>query len=299
MKILFVSNLYPSTIDPGMASYNRQLVEALARQAEIRVVAPVAWFPGQRILRGRTLPPKNETLGGIRVTHPRFFYTPGVLIHHHWRFYRTSVAQHLRRVIAEFAPDHVVAGFLYPDGAAVLSLCQTMGIPCSVRVNGSDFRLRMTQPRFKPKVLEVLRSAETVVCPGQALQRDILAAGIEPSKVFAFNNGVNHDLFRILPMTEAIEALLATGNTATTKAIKRIKAGSQAVLYVGHLRHIKGADRMVRAFQSFGQLPQGKEATLVVIGHGRMLTQLKREVEDCGMSERVFFVGDRPHAEVA
>lgn len=299
MKILFVSNLFPSAVAPGMASYNRQLMAALAMRADVRVVAPVAWFPAQRILRGRRLPPKSETLAGIPVTHPRFFYTPGVLIHQHWRFYRASVARHLRRVIAEFAPDHVVAGFLYPDGAAVLSLCQAMGIPCTVRVNGSDFRLRMTQPRFRHQVLRVLHSAEAVFCPGQALKRDILAAGTERSRIFAFNNGVDHGLFKVQPKAEAMDRLLATGSAITAKVMDRLKGGAQAVLYVGHLRHVKGTDRMLHAFQTFGRTPEGEKAVLVVIGHGNMLVQLKREAELCGMGERICFIGDRPHAEVA
>ena len=340
MKILFVSNLYPNRVSPGTAPYNRQLMVALAKSAEVRVMAPFAWFPGQQRLRGRLLPPREETIDNIQVTHPRCFYTPGMLIHHHWRLYRASVACHMRRVLAAFAPDHVIAGFLYPDGAAVLSLCRGWGIPCAVRVNGSDFRLRITQPRFREIVLDTLRSASTVFCPGQALRRDIMAAATDASKVFAFDNGVDHAVFKMRDRDLALHRIAeecgcmgiwesgsAEGGPAEdgantqaphsdqsshglrstayalrsqiTQAITRLHCGARCVLCVGHLRQVKGPDRLVRAFCALARQGGAEDTVLVMVGHGDMTTRLKHEVEKDGMGDRVFFVGNRTHREVA
>jgi glycosyltransferase involved in cell wall biosynthesis len=254
MSVLFISNLYPSSVEPGAASYNRQLIAALAGRTAVRVIAPVFWFPGQRLLRGRRMPPRRETLDGMDVTHPRVLYTPGMAIHHHWRLYRLSIARHLRRVLNEFRPDRVMAGFLYPDAAAVLPLCERWGVPCAVRVNGSDFRLRMQQPRFRELVLDTLRRADRVYCPGHALRRDILAEGIAPEQVVAFDNGVDHARFRPRSREEALDSLqnqLAHW-PSSSYALARLREGARCVLYVGHLRHVKGPDRLVAAWARIG-----------------------------------------------
>ena len=225
------------------------------------MIAPIFWFPAMRLFGRAAMPPAAEMLGGIPVTHPRMFYTPGIMIRHHWRMYRASLRRHLDQVVRDFRPDHVIAGFAYPDGAAVGALCGEAGIPWSVRVNGSDFRIRIRQAGFREMVLEVLREARWVFCPGSALKRDIAAAGIDAAKIVAFENGVDGESFKFRARDEALSLLSSIAPTSefnvrsSTHASPKRFAGqafdvlpSSSLLFVGNLLPVKGPDIMLEAF---------------------------------------------------
>jgi len=306
LRILFVSSLFPSSVEPGRAPYNRQLIAAIARRAEVRVIAPVPWFPGQRLLRRRVLPPETETLDGLLVSHPRAFYTPGCLIHKHWRWYQKTVRAHLKETIAAYRPDHIIVGFAYPDGVAVGPLCREWGVPYSIRVNGSDFRLRIKQPRFRGLVLSALRDTRLLFCPGQALKRDMAAAGIDNEKIVAFQNGINPDLFRYRTRDESVAALRATGAWP-----KDLSTDTRFVLFAGHLEWVKGADRLLRAWAILYEawrrecetrldapLSRARPKLLIVgrVGGGKRLRRLARQL---AIADGVRFLGERPHAEIA
>lgn len=294
MKIAFVSSLYPNEVEPGLAPYNRQLVAALAGQASVRVMAPVFWFPGLARLRKRPLPPVSGSMDGVPVTYPRVFYTPGIMIQHHWLTYRFTVASPLKQLFAAWRPDLVIASFIYPDAAAVVSLCNDAGIPCAAMVLGSDFRIRTTQPRFRDVVMRTLCAASAVICPGQALKRDMAAAGIPDDKIIAFDNGVDHSLFRVRPKEDALKTLESEGGGKVAEVVARLRAGARCVLYVGHLKTVKGADRMVNLWRQWS----GEDAILVMAGHGDLLPVLRQMAESAGIGGKICFLGDRPHREI-
>lgn len=256
MKLLFVSQLYPSSASPQKASYNRQLMLAMARQAEIRIVAPVEWFPWQECLRGRVLPPTEEPLDGLHISHPRVFYTPGFMIYKHWWMYRRSISAHFKAVVEEFRPDHIIIGFVYPDGVAVAALCRELGIPYSLLVLGSDFRIRTRQEKFKSVVMSALREAPLVLCPGNALKRDMAAAGIDGRKIVAFNNGVNVDLFRFRTRKEALEEWSVVRQSSVSSEAAstwlpstfHLPPSTRLCLFVGNLVPVKGPDLLLEAW---------------------------------------------------
>jgi len=207
-----------------------------------------------------------------------------------------------------------------------------MGLPCSIRVNGSDFRVRTRQAAFRDIVMDTLRGAETVFCPGQALRRDMIAAGVNERRIVAFNNGVNRDVFRCRPCDGE-------------------GTGAGVVLFVGHLAHVKGPDLLLHAwarmrgshvsgfgFQkgsgedvargelsaSFGQFPRGTQRPcaesgvpdsepgfstgpgspetsrrLLLIGDGPMRRGLEKLAGRLGIEDSVVFLGARSQEAVA
>jgi len=277
MRFLFVSTLYPGSTQPTRATYSRSLMLALRELGhEVRVIAPVFRMP----VSGRgNLPPLAELLDGIPVLHPRIAYVPGLFTRWNHRLYRRAVRRCFAEMLAEFRPDHVSIGFAFPDGAAMLKLCEEAArttalaqidkvdqvdqaegdhnkaqtpqegaektasgagrlgpqdsdqgreswivnrvsnteqsspsafipppssfIPppsaftYSLQVLGSDFRMRIQQPRFRKLVMDAIARAPLIFCPGQALKRDMIAAGIAAEKIVPFNNGVDHNLFHL------------------------------------------------------------------------------------------------------
>jgi len=174
MNLILISTLYPSSAEPTRATYNRSLMTALARQGhDVTVIAPVMWCPlVDSLLRRRRCPPGEEVLDGISVLHPRVFYTPGMWIDRHYLSYRRTVRrQLLSRLSAPSAAPreekHVMLGFVYPDGVAMAPVCREFGVPYSVAVLGSDFRMRTKQPQFREMVMQCLHEAPLVFCPGR------------------------------------------------------------------------------------------------------------------------------------
>ena len=291
MRLLFISNLYPSSAEPQRASFNLHLMKALSCCAEIRVVAPYYWFPGIHLLCGKKIPPPKECIEGIDVTHPRVFYTPGLFIDKHWRMYAGSVRSHLEQVVREFNPDEIMAGFAYPDGLAILSVCRKLGRKCSIRVNGSDFRLRIRQAKFRNLVLRALTEASQVFCHGEALKRDMVKEGIDSGKIVAFENGVDQDLFRYKEK-EAARRELEPYLSADLRRCMQMEA-KNVILFVGNLVAVKGINIAVEAMQYMvGDV-------LVVIGDGPMRKMLQKTISRLGLTERVFFAGVRSQKEIA
>ena len=276
-KLLFVSRLFPNAANPNAAAYNRQLLSALVAQGiEVRAIAPVPWYARHGI-------PDRETVAGIPTEHPTLFYPPGFLRRTHAHGYRWSVRGCFKRLTAEWRPDHVMLGFLWPDAVALAEMCRISGLAWSVRVNGSDFRARIRQPFFREQVLKTLQAAPHVFCPSQTLKRDMVAAGIEANKIVAFDNGVDPDLFFAPPP-----------DPGTGRPPQRT-----GILYVGHLKVGKGVDRLIRAWSRLPEPEQRALGGLTLVGAGPDRKRLDRLARQSGGSGTIVFKGECRHDKVA
>ena len=242
MKLLFVSNLFPSAIEPDRASYNRQLMGAIARNHDVRIIAPVYRPYGSGMLR-RAAPAYLETHAGFSIVHPRVRYIPRFRVSRHWSNYQRDVREAFRSVVGEFEPDHIMLGFLYPDAVACAEFAELSGRSWSVRVNGSDFRLRYPDPVFRPMIERVLSRAPHVFCSGENLADEIAESGVDRSRITPIINGVDRSLF-------------APGELAR----------EHHFLYVGNLAPVKGVDDLVRAFA--GLLSRYPDLRLKIVGTG-------------------------------
>jgi len=81
MKILTLTSLFPNSIQPIHGIFVKARVEALARLAYVKVVAPVPWGPRfMPIKRYRPYAriPSVEYQNGLVVYHPRFLIIPKI-----------------------------------------------------------------------------------------------------------------------------------------------------------------------------------------------------------------------------
>ncbi|MDT8390811.1 MAG: hypothetical protein RRC34_09930 [Lentisphaeria bacterium] len=101
MRFLFISTLFPNSVNPTRALYNLRHLTALRTLGHsVDIIAPVPWFPGLSLL-GRAYPPKHERYEGFEVSHPRFVAPPRTWVHKHHLFYRRAVAPVLEAWIRE------------------------------------------------------------------------------------------------------------------------------------------------------------------------------------------------------
>ena len=80
MRILVVTNLYPNSLEPERAPFNRYLVRALAARHPVHVISPIAWTDELAARSRGSIPRERRVIcDGIVVDHPRYWFTPKVM----------------------------------------------------------------------------------------------------------------------------------------------------------------------------------------------------------------------------
>src|SRR5688500_9991689 len=126
LRVLIVTNLFPSNADPNYAPFNRHQFAALGKIADVEVLNVVPWRFG-KFYGGRSSSDvvREETIDGLPVWHPRFPSIPGVPALNAG-FVALSIfpAVVRRRIKNQF--DVLLAAYAYPDGCAGVMLAQLM-----------------------------------------------------------------------------------------------------------------------------------------------------------------------------
>jgi glycosyltransferase involved in cell wall biosynthesis len=285
MRVLVIAKLFPNRARPLADPFNRQQFAALARIAEIEVVAPLPWFPGARAFArwsdaGLTASvPLRDEVEGMIVHHPRILHLPRVGHPVSGVMAALSLLPLVRRFRGRL--DVVLGSWAYPHGVAAVALSRYLGVASAVKVHGSDINVvsEMIGPRQNLQL--VLPHADRVVAVSRALARKVEALGVDPARIDVVYNGVNTEIFHV------------RDRAAARRELKRA-ADEQLVLYVGWLNETKGVFELAEAFEQVARtLPR---ISLVMIGEGPARAQLERRA---GLAGRVTFTGGLPLSEVA
>src|ERR1043165_6732300 len=181
LRVLAITKIFPNAVEPLSAPFNRQQFAALARRCELHVMATLPWFPGAGLLArwssaGKLAKvPRRETIAGIDVTHPRTLFVPR-LAHAAWGpMYAASIAP---GVLAYRGKVEVVLGsWAYPDGFAAVIAAKLLGVPCVVKLHGSDINVVAKLPGPRRLTGWALPRAERVVAVSRALADEVVALG--------------------------------------------------------------------------------------------------------------------------
>lgn len=285
MRVLAITKIFPNAAEPLAAPFNRQQFAALSRRCALDVMATIPWFPGAGLVarwssagKLARVPPV-ERIDGVDVTHPRTLFVPR-LAHVTWGpLYAASIAPAIARYRGQV--DLVLGSWAYPDGFAAVVAARLLGVPCVVKLHGSDINAIARRPGPRRMLRWMLPQATRVVAVSRALADEAIALGVPPARVAIVMNGVDAELF-----------------TPRDRAAARAELGAPAgplALYVGNLKPEKGVLDLAEAWTAVQRaLPR---ATLVVVGAGPARDALAARVAPLG--ERVQLVGSRPLAQVA
>lgn len=283
MRILALTNLYPSPIQPHRASFNRHQFRLLAQQHAVRVIAPTLWLDEWNIQRkqGLRMPPGRQVQNdGLRVDHPRYWYTPKFMRGLYGHFFRESVRPAFRRAVAEFAPDIVFAPWAYPDGWAATELARSHGLPAVIQVHGSDLRqLDQFAGRLRG-TRNALRQADGVIAVSTDLAQRAVELGAAAGSVRVIIDGVDKNVFH-------------PGDRAAARQKLGMAQGQRHLLFVGNLVPVKGLDVLL---QACARLPAAdSDWHLHLVGDGSERRSLARLAESLGIANRVSFHGSIAH----
>jgi glycosyltransferase involved in cell wall biosynthesis len=277
LRVLAITKIFPNAVEPLSAPFNRQQFAALAKRCHLEVMATVPWFPGAGLLSkwssaGKLAQvPDREVIEGIEVSHPRTLFVPR-LAHATWGpLYAASIAPALRGLRGKF--DVVLGSWAYPDGFAAVIAARLLGVPCVVKLHGSDINIIAKIPGPRRLSAWALPQAAKVVAVSRALAEEVAALGVPRDKIAVVMNGVDASLFH-------------PRDRAAARAELGLPDGPLA-LYVGNLKAEKGVLDLAAAWKD---VPTG---TLAIIGGGPAKGELEQAI-----GERVKLVGPQPLASI-
>jgi PEP-CTERM/exosortase A-associated glycosyltransferase len=205
----------------------------------------------------------------------------------------TTLRQRLREVIAAFAPDILHAHSPSLDGLATMFAARQYRLPFvyELRALWEDAAvdhgtMREGSPQYAAsRWLEtaVLRRADAIVTICEGLRREIVARGIEASRVTVVPNAVDLEAF--------------AGGAADPELVNRLALGGCRVLgFIGSFYAYEGVALLLDALPLIrARWPNTK---LLLVGGGYQEKALQRRVADEGLAEHVIFTGRVPHNRV-
>lgn len=281
MRILTFTTLYPNAATPHHGVFVENRLRAFLRHsgADLRVVAPVPWFPVDAAWAGRyavyARAPRDEIRHGVPVSHPRYVVPPKIGM--------TFAVESLTRCFDRAADEILASGwdfdlidahYFYPDGVAAARVAKRLGKPLVVTARGTDINLL---PRYRAQrgmILETARQADGIVAVAAALKSELVVLGADSEKIRVLRNGVDLEQFRPLDRKRLRDAAGLTG---------------PVIASVGHLVERKGHHLVIEAMREIAG------ATLLIAGEGEEKAALMRLAAACGVAARTRFLGRVPH----
>jgi glycosyltransferase involved in cell wall biosynthesis len=285
MRILSLSTVFPNPSEPGLGIFVERRLQAMAKKADIQVIAPIAPCdydnPRRRLFGFRSVPFRRKQ-GRLEVYHPAWVYLPGnrftngVLL-------GVQLAPLLRRLRREFPFERIDAHFAHPDGVAAAVL--TLFFPCPFTITMRGNELVNARFRFRRTLMSwALRRANLVFALSNDLAQLARDLGVHPQVIRRVRNGVDPSLY--------------TARSAPSDGLRK----PAVIVSIGRLVESKGHQYTIKAVA--GLRARGIDVDLRILGEegrgaGGCSAQLRSLVEGLRVGEHVQFLGWRPPAEVA
>ena len=288
MKILVVTSVFPNPAQPTLGVFVRERMFKVAQHCELKVVAPVPWFPFINLVKKGYRPnvPYLEIQGGIEVYHPRFFNIPRFFKFLDGFFFFLSTVATMRKVRKEFDFDLIDAHFAYPDGMGAILLGKVFKKPVIITIRGTIRKLSRF-PLIRRQIRYALNNAAKIFTVCNDLKNAVVELGISPEKVVVVPNGVDIDKFR------PVDRFVARREFG-------LPMDSKVLISVGGLVERKGFHRIIAALPEIRKtIPQ---VMYIIVGgpsvEGNNEPKLRRLVAELELQDAVLFAGPQPHAKL-
>ena len=288
MRVLTFTALYPNKINPLQGIFIQQRVRHLALRPgnSVEVIAPIPYFPGwMPIDRWRQFSriPREETIEGLRIHHPRYPFLPGISMPAHGMLMYLASLPLARRLQRERQFDCIDAHFVYPDGFAAVRLGRKLGLPVVVSARGSDINLYPSFRFIRPMLRWTLTHAAGAIAVSADLRDKMIALGTPERKVTVISNGIDAERFRPIDAKSARKQL-------------GLPEEGPILVSVGSLIESKGHHLLIAAVAKLRD--RFPKLSLHVIGEGVYRAKLEELVHEKQLKNRVFLAGDLPNEEL-
>lgn len=274
LRLLTLTCLYPSAARPRHGIFVETRLRKLVATGEstAEVIAPVPWFPSTSPRFGSyaafAATPASEERHGLRVRYPRYPMIPRIGPYlQPWGLERAFMSALRAGGGASERFDLVDTHYFYPDAVAAVNVARRLKLPVVITARGSDINLLGTMPWFQRRIVEAARHADRIIAVSAALKQTMCDIGIDGAKIAVLRNGVDLDVFRPTPRSEA-------------RTLLNLPTGS-LVVSVGNLVVEKGHDLVIDAVSRLAGV------RLVIVGAGPDLARLRAIASAKGMADRI------------
>jgi teichuronic acid biosynthesis glycosyltransferase TuaC len=281
MKVLLISNLFPTPAEAARGLFTEQLARRLHERCELTVVCPLPWVPRWTArgpldrLHAVAAVPRGYHMGPFYVYSPKYSPLPS-----HPRMRVRSMFLGLAPTIFRLHRrehfDVINCHWLHPDGVAAAWIARCCNLPLVLTALGSDVNLLLDDERRQPAIVNALRSADAVIAKSSSLRARIAQEGIPAERIDVIRNGVDTTRFTIRDRDAAAGEL-------------GLPPGERRLLFVGKLTGIKGVCCLLEAFARVAA--SDDRTTLYLVGEGAERSAYERLAHDRGLHARVRFVG--------
>jgi teichuronic acid biosynthesis glycosyltransferase TuaC len=283
LRVLTLSTLFPHGAAPNFGIFvERQTAElAIRPEADVTVINPVGVppWPLSRLGQYQALNalPEHEEWRGLDVYRPRFRLIPKIGGASNPRRIADALLPLVRKLHRQAPFDVIDAEFFYPDGPAAMRLAAALGIPFTIKARGADIHHWGDDRKCREQILQAAEQANALLAVSEALKQDMIAIGMDGSKISVHYTGLDQEKFRPIDRLAAKQALGVSGPLFIT---------------TGALIARKNQDLVIRALAG---LP---DATLMLAGMGEEEHACRALARQSGVADRVRFLGSVPHDQL-
>ncbi len=282
-RIALVTPILPFPGDPTRGRFIYETAKGLSALADVRVFFQQPRYPRVPGLRPRSqiygTAADDHQLEGIAVTAFSYPAVPGLT-----RAINGSVsARSLLPRLRSFAPELVLAYWVYPDGYAAVQAARRLGVPCVVGALGTDIHVRSGINVWLTR--KTIAAVDALLTVSEDMRRTTIAEfGARPEKVFTVINGINTAVFHPIAQDSARRAL-------------ELSPDVELIAYVGRLVATKGLGELIDAFRELAA--RRPRLRLALIGDGVMRAELGQRIAAAGLAEKILMPGGQAPEQVA
>ena len=288
LKVLIITNLFPNNKEPNRGIFVKQSTVELTTLCDVRVIAPVPWFPFKgKVFSRWSLGAEvvaEEEISGIKTYHPRWLVIPKILRSMYGYFFFFSILSSVSKIRKEYDFDIIFGPWIYPDGFASVLLSRRLKKPVVLQALGCDVNLYTKYPLRRLAIKWALNNSGRIIVVSNPLKENIVALGIKESKIAFIPNGVDTAIFK--PMNQ-----LDCRNKLHLSADKKI------ILFIGSLEEVKGILYLIDAFKKLTST-SNMDVHLLMIGTGSLRAEIEKRITELSLRDRITLVGEIAHHDL-
>jgi len=284
MKVAFVSNLFPDTSEPFRGLDNSVLLQHLARDCEIRVIAPRPTLPFNPTSAGsRAARPVDDQFKPI---YPKTLSVPKIGSPVNHLLFARAIRKPLQALRTSFPFDVILCSWTYPDGCAVARVARELGVPFVLIAQGSDVHVYLQMAFRRKLICDAANQSSATITRSKKLADLLREAGVAKEKLHPIYNGVDLETFR-------------PGDRDAARTTLGLLLDAKIILFVGNFLDVKNPLLLVEAHAGLCRRNLGGKIRLVMLGDGPLRDDAWRKADESGYADAVHLVGRKPPAEVA